>query len=370
MHNVKRGLVGLGATAVVAASLIGAGAAVAQDETIVGVSWNTYTEERWLNSDEPAMKAAIEAAGAKYVSTDAKSSADQQLNDIDQLLTGGADVLVILAQDQTAILPAIEKAKAEGIPVIAYDRIIQDPYALYMTFDNVGVGRAMAEVIKGLAPTGNYAVIKGNEADENTRFLKSGMDEVMGDAWAPGAPGEHDPITIVCETYTDNWLPANAQTNMDNCLTSVNNQIDAVLAENDGMAGGVIAALEAQGLKVPVSGQDGDNAALNRVAQGRQAVSVWKDSRILGKAAGEAAVALAGGTPKEEIVDTVDFVSPNGTTLTSVFAALDVLTQDNLGQAVERGKITQAELCAGVEAGTVPACEGAPAMSPAASTAP
>lgn len=350
MTQFKRALVGLGAASIIAAGLIG-GTASAQDAPVIGVSWNNYNEERWLNSDEPAMKAAIEAAGGTYVSTDAKSSAEQQLNDIDQLITQGADALVILAQDQTAILPAIEKAKEAGIPVIAYDRIIQDPYVLYMTFDNVGVGRAMAEVIGPLVPEGNYAIIKGNEADENTRFLRSGMEEVLGTQWAEGGP-----IKIVCETYTDNWDPGNARTNMENCLTAVGNDIDAVLAENDGMAGGVIGALEAAGLSVPVSGQDGDNAALNRVAQGRQAVSVWKDSRVLGKAAGEAAIALAGGTPKEEIAGVVDFVSPNGSTLTSVFAALDVLTKDNVQQAVERGKITQEELCAGVTAGSIAAC--------------
>ena len=101
-------------------------------------------------------------------------------------------------------------------------------------------------------------------------------------------------IEIVGETYTDNWDPAIAQTSMEQFLTAENNEIDAVLSENDGMAGGVIAALEAQGLagQVPVSGQDGDQAALNRVALGTQTVDVWKDARELGTAAGEAAIAL------------------------------------------------------------------------------
>ena len=122
----------------------------------------------------------------------------------------------------------------------------------------------------------------------------------------------------MCETYTDNWLPANAQTNMDNCLTTANNDVQAVLAENDGMAGGVIAALEAQGMKIPVSGQDGDNAALNRVAQGRQTVSVWKDSRDFGKAAGEAAIALAQGGNIADTPNLIEFTSPGGQTLQSV----------------------------------------------------
>jgi D-xylose transport system substrate-binding protein len=357
MRELRKGIVALMALTVAAAgTLASAGLVAAQDGPIIGVSWNNYNEERWLNSDEPAIKAAVEAAGGTYISTDAKSDATTQLADVENLITQGAQALIILAQDKDAILPAVQAAAEAGIPVIAYDRIIEDPSVLYMTFDNVGVGRAMAEVIFGLVPAGNYAVIKGNEADENTRFLKSGMDEVIGDAWAPGAPGEHDPITVVCETYTDNWDPANAQANMEQCLTAVDNQVDAVLAENDGMAGGVIAALEAQGLSVPVSGQDGDKAAINRVAQGRQAVSVWKDSRQLGKAAGEAAVAMATGTAMADIPNVVQFTSPAGVDLTSVFLEPTPLTQENLNLAVDGGQITAEELCADVEPGSVAAC--------------
>ena len=124
--------------------------------------------------------------------------------------------------------------------------------------------------------------------------------------------GETDPagkIVIVGEKYTDNWDPANAQTNMEQILTANNNEVDAVLSENDGMAGGVIAALDAQGLagKVPVTGQDGDKAALNRVALGTQLVSVWKDARELGKAAGEAAIALCADPDLAEVAGTVQF---------------------------------------------------------------
>ncbi len=87
-----------------------------------------------------------------YISTDAASDAAQQLADVEQLITQGADALIILAQDGTAILPAVQAALDQGIPVIAYDRLIEDPGALYITFDNVGVGRVMAEVIYGLVP--------------------------------------------------------------------------------------------------------------------------------------------------------------------------------------------------------------------------
>ena len=145
-----------------------------------------------------------------------------------------------------------------------------------------------AEAVFAKVPKGNYVIIKGNKADANADFLRSGMDEVIRHAVDSGD------IKIVGETYTDNWDPAKAQTSMEQFLTAENNKVDAVLAENDGMAGGVIAALDAQGLagKVPVSGQDGDLAALNRVALGTQTVDVWKDARELGKAAGEAAIQL------------------------------------------------------------------------------
>src|SRR4029078_221845 len=131
------------------------------------------------------------------------------------------------------------------------------------------------------------------------------------------------------------------QTEMENCLTSTSNDIQAALVENDSMAGGVIAALEAQGLSIPVGAQDGDPGALNRVAKGTQTVSVWKDSRDLGKAAGEAAVALAQGTPLAALPGTTQFTSPGGNTLVSEVLTPTPVTQDNLQVVVDAGIITQ-----------------------------
>src|SRR5688572_13987272 len=111
---------------------------------VVGVSWNNYQEERWAKWDEPALKAAIEAGGGTYVSNDAKSSAETQASNIENLMSQGANVLVVLAQDGTAIIPSVQSAIAAGVPVIAYDRLIEDPDALYITFDNVEVGRMQA----------------------------------------------------------------------------------------------------------------------------------------------------------------------------------------------------------------------------------
>src|SRR5207237_5562305 len=217
-----------------------------------------------------------------------KSSAETQASNVENLISQGANVLIILAQDGTAIKPAVASAVSQGIPVIAYDRLIEDPNALYITFDNVEGGRMEARAVFGAQPKGNYVVIKGNKADANADFLRGGYDDVIKSAVNSGD------IKIVGETYTDNWDPSKAQTEMEQFLTANKNQVDAVLSETDGMAGGVVAALQAQGLagKVPVSGQDGDKAALNRVAAGTQTVDVWKDARLLGKTAGDAAIQL------------------------------------------------------------------------------
>jgi D-xylose transport system substrate-binding protein len=321
------------------------------DEVIIGVSWNNYNEERWALWDEPAIKAAIEAEGGTYISADAGSSEEQQIADVENLISQGADVLIILAQNVEAIRPAVASALEQGIPVIGYDRLIADPGALYITFDNIGVGRLMAEVIYDLVPTGNYIIIKGNGSDANSDFLREGIEEVIGDAVAAGD------ITIVGETYTDNWDPALAQTQTEQFLTQANNDVQAVISENDGMASGVVAALEAQGLAgtVPVSGQDGDLAALNRVALGTQSVSVWKDARQLGTAAGEAAMALAAGATLADIEGTVQF-DADGTSMTSIFLEPIPITQENLDLVVDAGWITVEVLCEGVEAGAVAAC--------------
>jgi D-xylose transport system substrate-binding protein len=173
-------------------------------DCVVGVSWNNFQEPRWGNFDEPAIKAAVEAAGGSYVSNDAKSSAETQASNVENLLSQGANVLVILAQDGTAILPSVEAATTAGVPVIAYDRLIEDPNALYVTFDNAKVGELQAQALFDIQPTGNWVIIKGNSADANADFLRGGADNVIGAAVEAGD------ITIVGEDYTDNWDPANA----------------------------------------------------------------------------------------------------------------------------------------------------------------
>jgi len=159
--------------------------------------------------------------------------------------------------------------------------------------------------------------------------------------------------------FTDGWKPAIALTQMEQILTANANKIDAVLSENDGMAGGVVAALEAQGLAgtVPVTGQDGDKAALNRVALGTQLVSVWKDSRVLGKAAAEFANMIADGKANTDIPNVGKFNSgAKGVEVNAILIAPNPITKGNLNDVIDGGWVTKAEVCAGVAAGSVAAC--------------
>jgi D-xylose transport system substrate-binding protein len=326
--------------------------AMAAGKTIA-VSWKTFQEERW-KTDEAAIKAVVEAAGDKFVTTDAQGSAQKQAADIEGLITQKVDVILVVAFDSDAILPSFKAASDAGVKMLSYDVLVEDPNALYVTFDNVGVGRLMAKVIQDAKPEGNYAFIKGDKGDPNATFLFQGITEVLKAGMDAGK------IKNVCETFTDGWKPDNAQKNMEQCLTSTGNKVDAVVSENDGMASGVVAALDAQGLagSVPVSGQDGDKAALNRVALGTQTVSVWKDSRALGKAAGEAAVAIADGKDAASLPGVTKFnKGKNGVEVNAILLTPDAITKDNLNDVIDAGWISKAEACAGVKAGTVKACD-------------
>lgn len=343
-------LAGVAASAVM--SLASAAPAFAEGKTI-GVSWSNFQEERW-KTDEAAIKAAVDAAGNSYISADAQSSAAKQLTDVEALISQGADALIILAQDASAIGPAVEKAVAEGIPVVGYDRLIENADAFYLTFDNKEVGRLQAQAVYDVQPEGNYVFIKGSGADPNADFLFAGQMEVLKEAIDAGT------IRNVGEAYTDGWLPANAQRNMEQFLTANNNDVDAVVASNDGTAGGAIAALDAQGLagSVPVSGQDGDHAALNRIALGTQTVSVWKDSRELGKAAAGIANQLAEGTAMEDIEGAVKWAEgPAGIEMNAIFLAPNPITRDNLDVVIDAGWVSKQVVCQGVQPGTVAACD-------------
>jgi D-xylose transport system substrate-binding protein len=324
--------------------------ALAAGKTIA-VSWKTFQEERW-KTDEAAIKAVVEAAGNTYVSTDAQGSAQKQAADIEGLISQKVDVIMVVAFDSDAILPSFKAASDAGVKMLSYDVLVEDPNALYVTFDNVGVGRIIAQEILKVKPEGNYAFIKGDKGDPNATFLFQGMMEVLKEALDSGK------VKNVCETFTDGWKPDVAQKNMEQCLTSTGNKVDAVLAENDGMASGVVAALEAQGMSgIPVGGQDGDLAAINRVALVTQTVSVWKNARELGKVAAEAANAIAEGTDPATLPGVTKFSGgAKGIEVNAILLNPTPITKANVNAAIDAGHITKDQACAGVAAGAVPGC--------------
>lgn len=314
---------------------------------VVGVSWSNFQEERW-KTDETAIKAELARLGASYVSADAGGSPEKQIGDVESLLAKGAKVLIILAMDKDAIQPALNKAKARKVPVLAYDRLIEAPEVFYLTFDNREVGRLQAKAVLAAKPQGRYVMIKGSPSDPNADFLRAGQQDALADAIRQGA------VKIVAEEYTDGWKPEVAQKNMEQILTRLKGGVDAVVASNDGTAGGAIAALAGRGVKgVPVSGQDADHAALNRIALGTQTVSVWKDSRALGREAAAAAVQLAAGQK-------VDGAAPwsggeRKVSLQAKFLAPVAITQANLGDVISAGWVPKAVVCKGVDPAKAPA---------------
>jgi D-xylose transport system substrate-binding protein len=349
-------------------------AASASAGCVVGVSWNNFQQPRWAAHDEPNLKKTVEDGGGSYISADANLSSEQQLTDVDTLISQGAQVLVLLAQSNTAILPALQKAKDAGIPVIAYDRLIEDPSVLYITFDNVLVGKAEATAILAKVPTGNYVLIKGDPGDANaSTFLPKGWDDAgLKDKVASGD------ITLLNGpdgTFTVAWTTTTAQANMEAIIDKANadnTPIDAILAENDSTALGVVGALTSKSYGFPpLSGQDGDPANLNNVALGKQYVDVFKQANELGKAAGAAALALCNGTAMADValpdglidasvapvagLSAQDFTTPNGTTVKSLILQPTPLTADNLQVAIDAGQISKADLCKDVPAATAPA---------------
>ena len=351
------------------------GSEAATAECTVGVSWNNFQQPRWAAADAPNIQQVVEDAGGTYIDADADLSNEQQLTDVSNLIAQGADVLILLAQDQNAILPALQEAKDNGIPVIAYDRLIEDPDILYITFNNVGVGEAQAAAVLEAVPSGNYVLIKGDPGDPNaSTFLPQGWDDAGlkekvdsgeivilngPDAGSGTWPDDYG-------TYTDAWDTQTAQENMEAIIDAANADdvtIDAILAENDSTALGVVAALEAKSYGFPpLSGQDGDPANLNNVALGKQYVDVWKNANELGKAAGQAAIQLCEGTAMEEIAidleasvapidgnSPTDFETPGGNTVKSLILQPTPLTAEDLDVVINAGWYAgKDEICADV----------------------
>jgi ABC-type xylose transport system, periplasmic component len=256
---------------------------------------------RWEGSDKPAFISALKTgvSGVKIDVLNALNDSAKQQAQAEAELTKGAKVLVIAAVDQKAAAVIVNKANAQHVPVIAYDRLIRNsPLAYYVSFDSVAVGKAEAKWMASHTKKGaRLVIINGSPTDDNAHLVYTGIHAVLNPLFKSGAKVK------VAEQWTPGWDPTKAQTEMEQILTRFNNAVDGVVSANDGMSGGIIAALKAQGLqgKVKTTGQDASLQGLQNVVLGFQGVSVFKDFRLQAPAAANIAAAILKGTKPTNI---------------------------------------------------------------------
>jgi D-xylose transport system substrate-binding protein len=312
----------------------------------VGFSLDNYGPERYPNFEGPAIEAVLDPAGVKYTMSDAKGSADTQASDIDAFVAAGTDVIIVDPLTYMAEVPvAVKRATDAWIAKV-----------LFVGFDWVDVGRMEAKAMLAARPTGNYVIVKGDPDSPIADMIRRGIGEVLQPALDSGA------IKIVSEPTTVNWDPNTAAGEMDALLQKNANKIDAVIAEDDGLAAGVIKSLSDAGLagKIPVSGA-GLMAAFpyltnyKAVVNGVQIVDVWSDYRQLGKAAGEAALQLCHDRDIAKVSGTIPFTTPGGTQLTSILLKSTPITKENLSILLDTGQLTKDEICQDVDPASAPA---------------
>jgi len=261
--------------------------AQAQDKVKVGLSFSDFATERWKN-EEILMTALLEDKGYEVISQSADHDVKLQNDQIENMVSQGAKAIIVVAEDGDSAATAVETAAAEGVLVIAYDRLIKSTdIAAYVSFNNVEVGRQQALGVMTAVDIegGNWTadnplklvMLGGSPTDNNAILFRQGQMEIVQPYVDEGI------VTIVADQWVDNWDALNALNIMDNILTAQNNEIDAVVASNDGTALGALEAMSAQGLAgvVPISGQDATAPGCNSIVKGELTVSILKDIRDL-----------------------------------------------------------------------------------------
>ncbi len=257
----------------------------------IGMVIDDLRLERW-QKDRDIFVDKAEELGAKVYVQSANGNEQTQISQIENMISRGVDVLVIIPTNGGVLSNVIKDAKRDGIKVLAYDRLISDAdLDFYLSFDNERVGEMQAKAMLEAKPKGNYFLMGGAPTDNNAKLFRKGQMNVLQPKIDAGD------IKVVGDQWVNYWLAENALKIMENALTANNNQIDVVVASNDATAGGAIQALEAQGLagKVSISGQDADLAALRRIVDGTQTMTIYKPINTLASRAAEIAVELANG---------------------------------------------------------------------------
>jgi D-xylose transport system substrate-binding protein len=290
---------------------------------------DTLKEERW-QIDRDLFTAAAQAAGADVLVQSANSNDVVQLQNIESLITQKVDVLVIIPKDAAAMAKGVELAHQAGIPVLSYDRLITGcDLDLYLTFDNVKVGELQAKFLAERIPqSGKLRLIRiyGAKTDNNAKLFKQGQDNILQPLIAAGK------VEVLFEDWAEDWKPENAKKITNAAITKIGQNFDAILASNDGTAGGAIQALTEEGLagKIIVTGQDADLAACQRIAQGTQAMTVYKPIQSIATKAAELALKLARHQP----IVARDAVSNGKIDVPSVLLEITSVTKENLRETV------------------------------------
>jgi len=257
----------------------------------IGLSLDTLKEERWQR-DRDLFVARAKEMGAEVLVQAANGNDTLQNSQAENLLTQGVDVLVVVPHNGVTSAAIVKAAHKAGKKVIAYDRLIRNSDVdYYVSFDNLEVGHMQAKYLLEKAPKGNYVVIGGSPTDNNAHLYHQGQMEILQPAIDKGD------IKIVADQWAKEWQASEALKHTENALTKNKNDIVAIVAPNDGTAGGAISALKQQKLagKVFVSGQDAELAACQRIVEGTQSMTVYKPIKILATKAADLAVAIAKG---------------------------------------------------------------------------
>ncbi|MGW1951356.1 sugar ABC transporter substrate-binding protein [Streptomyces sp. NPDC001920] len=314
------------------------------DDIKVGLLLPENQTARYEKFDRPLIEEKIKELTNGKATVDynnAKQDANLQAQQVDTMITNKVDVLILDAVDAKAIKNSVQKAVDAGIKVVAYDRLAEGPISAYTSFDNVSVGKTQGEaLLKALgdkAKDGQIVMMNGSVTDPNAAQFKEGAHSALDGK-----------VKVGKEYDTKEWKPENANQNMEAAISALGkDKIVGVYSANDGMAGGIITALKAAGIDVPVTGQDAELAAVQRIVAGEQYMSVYKPYAPEAEAAAEMAVALAQGKSLDSIAkDKVD--SGSAKAVPSVLVPVTSLTKDNINDTVIKdGVYTAAEICTG-----------------------
>jgi len=321
---------------------------------LVAVLWPENVTPRWEQSDNKIFISALKklVPGVTIDSNNALNNPTTQQTQAEAELAKGAKVLVVAAVDGKSFATVVKEAAKQGAKVIAYDRLIaSSKLAYYVSFDSVTVGKVEAGWMKSHMKTGaRLAIINGSPTDANAHFVYDGIHTVLDPGFRSGK------FVKVGEQWTPGWDPTTAQTEMEQILTKTNNRVSGVVSANDGMAGGIIAALKAQHLqgKVPTTGQDASLEGLQNIIQGYQGVTAFKDFRLQAPAAAQIAAAILKGKKPTNING---HIAAGGKAIPSVFLPVVAIDKANLKKLVSNGWI-KSQL-----GGLSAVCKGMPKVS-------